>query len=417
MSILTQQRLTPNRASNKAKLSTWFRLPLLLLFTSTLFACGEAEKTPLLYTVNSSEHAINIPAKGELFADKSTVISAPMSNNGVQIIAWLAPEFSTVKAGDVIARFDGEAMQLSSQNHKNKQALTQQDIIKMKADLALELNYINKDIGIVNKEASFAEQFSIDDVRIRSKLDIIDSMQNVAYLGTKKDHLQWQSERFSDSSKGDMSLLEMQEQQQTNKLSQLDSSLSLLEVKAPHDGLLIFKANWRGEKIREGQPLWPGQKIAELPNIAVMKAKLFVLENEALGLVEGKPVTLQLNAYSEQTFSGKVESVAPFPKTIKRGDPQKYFEVIVALAEQNATLFMPGSKITATIAIEQSANKLIVPLQSVFAKQNQSYVYLYQNNDFIAQPVSLGQASLSHIEVISGLTANQKIALTDKDKH
>lgn len=393
------------------------RVLMALLLAGNIVACSEPEDTPILYTVTEKEHLITVPAKGELFADTSTVISAPMSNNGVQMIAWLAPEFSTVKTGDVIARFDGEAMQLSSEHHKNKQALTQQDIIEMQAKLALEQNNINKDIGIVNKEESFAEQFSIDDVRIRSKLDIIDSLQNLAYLSTKREHLHWQNDRFGDSSKGDMSLLKMQEQQQSDKLSQLDSSLSQLEVKAPHDGLLVYKANWRGEKVREGQPLWPGQKIAELPDITVMKAKVFVLENEALSLTKDKAVTFHLNAYSEQVFQGTVESVAPFPKTIKRGDPQKYFEVIVNLATQNTALFMPGSKIDANIIIAKSKDKLLIPLQSVFSKKNQTYVYLYQNNDFVVQPVTLGEASLSHVEVITGLTKNQQIALTDKDKN
>jgi multidrug efflux pump subunit AcrA (membrane-fusion protein) len=401
---------------NKISISYW-RILVAIVLPVFLFACQEESTSPLLYTVTSKTHAIHIPAKGELFADTSTIVSAPMSNNGVQIISWLAPEFSTVKAGDIIARFDGEAMQLSTQNHQNKHSLTQQDMIEMKSSLALELNSINKDINIVSQEKNFAEQFSIDDIRIRSKLDIIDSMQNSAYLSTKKEYLFWKSDRFDDSSKGDMSLLNMQQQQHEAKLTQLSSSLSLLAVKAPHDGLLVYKADWRGEKIRAGQPLWPGQKIAELPNLNVMKAKLFVLENEALALEKDKPVTFRLNAHDEKEFQGSIESVAPFPTTIKRGNPQKYFEVVVSLSTQNINLFMPGSKITADIIIEQATEKMIIPLQSVFSKKNNSYVYLYENNDFIEQPVTLGKASLSHVEIIAGLTTNQQIALTDKDKH
>ncbi|MFT5757340.1 MAG: multidrug efflux pump subunit AcrA (membrane-fusion protein) [Alteromonadaceae bacterium] len=391
------------------------KIIILLLFL-LLLSCQSEQSHPLLFKVERQGFTVDIPSKGELFAAKATIISAPIFSNGSQNIAWLAPEFSMVKAGDIIARFDGEAMQFQSINKENELAITEQDIIDKKGMLNKELDAINQDIAMVGKEKVFAENFSIDDVRIRSKLEIIDSLQNTAYLGSKQKYLHWKSGSFSESSTGDMGLLEMQQQQHQSKLKQLSSSLNQLEVKAPHDGLLVYKANWRGEKPRAGQSLWPGQKIAELPNINEMKAKLFVIESEAIALAEGKKVSLYLFAHVDKPFLGIIESVASFPKSIKRGDPQKYVEVIVKLAKQNIDLYVPGRKLQATIAIAKKPNKLIVPLQSVFNKKNQSYVYLYDGNKFKVANVTLGQASLSHVEIVSGLKSGQYISLTDQEQ-
>jgi len=385
------------------------------LLSLSIVACSEQESIPLLYEVTKQNFKVNVPAKGELFAAKATAINAPMSRQGAQNISWLAPEFSRVKKGDVIARFDGEAMEIQSKDRLNELSITEQEIIEKTGMLNKQLDSINKDIGMVGQEKSFAENFSINDVRIRSKLEILDSLQNTQYLGSKEEYLHWKNDSFSASSSGDMGLLEMKQEQSESKLKQLSESLSKLEIKAPHDGLLAYKANWRGEKPREGQSLWPGQKIAELPDISNMKVKLFVLESEAINLGIDKLVTFSLYAYADKTFQGKIETVAPFPTSIKRGDPQKYFEVIVLLEKQNTELFVPGRKLHANIEITTTSKKIIVPLQSVFVEAKQSFVYLYENGDYKSVPVTLGQASLSHVEILSGLKEGQKIALTNKE--
>ncbi|XQW85435.1 efflux RND transporter periplasmic adaptor subunit [Thalassotalea piscium] len=387
-----------------------------MLAVLILIGCSEQESTPLLYSVKEMPFDVIIPAKGELFAAKATVISTPMSRNGVQVISWLAPEYSHVKKGDVIIRFDGESMTVQSKNRRNELAKTQQDMLEKSGELNKELSGINKDITMVNEEKLFAEQFSIEDERIRSKLEIIESLQNAEYLGTKQNYLNWKNESFSESAKGDMGLLEMKQQLHQTKIDQLSESLSQLEVKAPHDGLLAYSINWRGEKARTGQTMWPGQKIAELPDTSLMKVKLWVIEDEAIDLAKDKKVSIRLNADAGHVFYGKVESVAPFPKTIRKGDPQKYFEVIAQLDQQNTALFVPGQKVEADIEITKNANKLIVPKQSVFSGQNQSFVYLYRSGKFIKTKVETGQSSLSHIEVTAGLSIGDKISLIEQEK-
>lgn len=378
--------------------------------------CSSENISPLLYTVKTESFAITVPAKGEMFSAKATIINAPMSSNGGQILAWLAPEFSIVKKGDVIALFDGEAMQEQSRNKEKDLALTQQDIIEKSGGLKKDLNNIKKDIVMVAQEKNFAEKFSIDDESIRSKLEILDAMQNTEYLGTKQSYLNWKSDSFSESSQGDLGLLEMRQQQFQSKLTQLSSSLSKLEIKAPHDGLLVYKSNWRGEKPRVGKSLWPGQKIGALPDTSVMKAKLFIRESEAIDLVPGIKVHFHLNAYADKLFKGEIDTIAAFPKSIKRGDPQKYFEVSVKLANQNQALFMPGRKIEADILVADKSDKMIIPLQSVFAKDNKSFVYVFDKGVFSQVEIQVGQTSLSHIEVTAGLSNGQKISLTDREK-
>jgi multidrug efflux pump subunit AcrA (membrane-fusion protein) len=387
---------------------------LILVSIFLLTSCQNEPDSSLVYRVTKESFSVDIPAKGHLFAAQATIISVPQTDSGVNNISWLAPEFSAVAKGDVIARFDDEAIRTKSRSERHLLAMTQQDFIEKKGALSQELNNINNDISIVGQEKIFAERYSIDDERIFSKLDIINAMQNTSYLNSKQDYLLWKNESFNESSSGEINLLEMKRNQSQNKINRLDSNLNHLEIKAPHDGLLVFEANWRGEKPKVGQLAWSGQTLARLPNTDNMKAKLFVAEQEAIALGVGQPVSLELLAYADQPVTGSVESIAPFPKSIRSKDPQQYFEIIVHLDVQNTQLFAPGLKLQASISVAAPQEKIIIPAQSLFTEDNKFYVYLYKNKRYEIAEVSLGKRNLSHVEITSGLSIGQKISLIDQ---
>ena len=172
-----------------------------------LISCSDETPKPLLYTVEANKLNVNIPAKGELFAAKATNISAPVTRRGMQNIAWLAPEFIHVKKGDIIARLDGEAMMIQAQEKTNELAITREEITEKNSSLEQQISAIKKDIGMIDQEKDFADKFSIDDIRIQSKLEILDQMQNAAYLGSKQEYLYWKNDSFSASSQGELGLL------------------------------------------------------------------------------------------------------------------------------------------------------------------------------------------------------------------
>ena len=385
-----------------------------------LSACSETKK-PLLYQLQEQDFAIIIPAKGELMAAKATVINTPTAGRFGKAISWLAPEYSLVKAGQVIAKFDGETMRIKSAERRNEIASTQQDAEKKNGQLTQQQESMNEDIGLISKEKTFADKFSIDDIRVLSKLDILDSMQNSEYLNSKGQYLNWTNDKFFNKAEGERALITMKLAQIESKLQQLTDNLVQLEIKAPHDGLLVYTANWRGEKPRVGEMMWPGMQIAKLPNINEMQLKLHVAESEAINLLTEQKVSFHLNAMTEEIFTGKIASVSPFAQTLTKGNPLKFFELIVNLDNQQKG-FSPGKKVLAYIEVQAPSKKLVVPLQSVFSENNQSHVYLYnpenkkknneKNDDFQQVAVTLGVNSLSHIEITSGLTAGQEIALS-----
>ena len=145
-----------------------------------------------------------------------------------------------------------------------------------------------------------------------------------------------------------------------------------------------------------------------------MQAKLYVLDKNAIDLEVGQKVNLTLDAYPDKNLSGEVLSVSGFSRTTKRGNPTKYFELMVSLDDQPSTL-QPGAKVSATVSVASSEVKIVIPLQAIFNEQSENYVYIKQGRSFSKHPVKTAGKNLYFVEVVEGLTAGDIIALSVPD--
>ncbi|WP_295803425.1 HlyD family efflux transporter periplasmic adaptor subunit [uncultured Microbulbifer sp.] len=386
-------------------------LGIILLSGSLLLsACTDKPSEPLLYRVHYSEREALVPAQGELEAESATAIQAPTSGPP-KFISWLAPEYSLVKKGDVIARFDGEQMRRKRSDAARELTQAEEDLREKRGALDTEQVAILADIGQVSVEKGFAERFAIDDDRLKSRLEILEEQLDTRYLQSKLTYLDWKNQRFATGAEGELAVLSVLQQKHSAQIQRLDQGMSELQIVAPHDGMLTYTANWRGEKPQVGTQVWPGHKVADLPDTSVMQAKLQVAEREAVGLAEGQVVTLWFETQPAQHFSAKVKSISAAPSTIERGNPQKYYQVVAAFDEQYPAQFKLDRGVRAEIRVADAERRLEIPAQCVFRDGAGAYVFLYQQGRFLRRDVSTGRITPTHIEIIGGLEPGDQIAL------
>ena len=385
-----------------------------LLICLILAACSEQVSTIPTYQIKLDTLKIVVPAKGELEAASSQAIAAP--GRQTMTIAWLAEEFQQVKKGEVIAIFDGEQISLKSRREQLAMMLLEKDILTKFSEQHQQEQEVLGEKELVQKEFSFAQSYNFDDLRIYSQLEIIDSMQNTEYLGVKDQFLDWKQQSVADQSKSAVEVLDIKKKGHADRLEKHQQALIKLEVKAPHDGLLVYAKNWRGDKPNIGQSISPGETIAKLPDLAKMQAKLYVLDKEALGLEVGQQVSLALDAYPEKPFSGQIQNVAAFSRTIERGNPTRYFEITVELDQKGNQIFLPGRKLTASITVDEKTSSIFVPLQTIDNENGDNFVYKKQGSRFIKQQVTTGTKNLHFVEIVKGLNDGDTIALSTPDE-
>ena len=328
------------------------------------------------------------------------------------MLAWLAEENTYVKEGDVIARFDSERIIRDKNEEEFAVLKLQQDIINSQASQTQEKQDIRSEQNFVEEEFAFVDRFAIDDLRIYSQLDIIDTLQNRDFLEAKDAFLAWKETSVLEQHDSATSVLDIQQQGHQRKLQQYLSALKQLEVTAPYSGLLVYVKDRRGEKPSVGNTIFPGSPLAEIPNLENLQARLYVLADDAIDLAETQQVAIQLDAFPDKTFTGQLSSVSAFPREIKRGNPIKYYELTATINEQDTSVLKPGRKLSATINVTEPQDAIAVPLQSIIYEQEQSFVYLQQGDEFKKHPVTTGRKNLYFIEITSGLAFNDAIALS-----
>jgi multidrug efflux pump subunit AcrA (membrane-fusion protein) len=387
---------------------------VLLLGALALGACAtEEQSTVPLFEVKESEFSIVVEGFGEIEAAQSQKILTP--GRRPMSLAWLKDENTYVEKGDIIARFDAQQITRDSREEELELMTLQQDILKSEAQQSQAVNDIDSDQTFVREEFAFVDRFAIDDLRIYSQLEIIDTLANRNFLEAKDDFLEWKETSIVEQHSNEMAVLDIRKSGVQTKFNQHQQALSSLEVVSPYSGLLVYEKDRRGEKPAVGQTVFPGRPIAQIPNLDNMQATLFVQANDAIDLAEGLPVSIKLDAFPNEVFEGEIAQVSGFPRSIERGNPVTYFEVTAKLIRQDKSMMQPGRKLRATIDVKAPSNTLVVPLQSLHFDDGSSYVYVQTSNGFERRNVSSGRKNLYVVEITEGLSAGDVIALSQPE--
>lgn len=380
-----------------------------------LVACSEAPQTQIpLYTIEQRAFSIQVGGAGEIEAAQAERIASP--GRQPMTLAWLAPENARVKQGDVVAKFDAERIMRDSRVEELEMQALQQDIVNSRATLGQQRSDIQSEQRFVKHEFEFVDKFAIDDLRLYSRLEILDTMQNRDFLDAKEDFLGWKEGSIGQQHDSEMAVLNIKHSGHAAKFKRYQDALSKLQVYAPYDGILVYERDGRGEKPTIGQTFFPGSAIAKIPNLDNMQARVFVLAKEAIDLAADQPATVFLDAYPQQRFKGKVKQVAAFPRSIERGNPVKYYEVVVTLIEQDKQLMQPGRKLSVQIDVKQDPGKLLVPIQAIFHDQGSSFVYRKQGGEFVRQQVQTAIKNQFFVEVTDGVQVGDEIALSQPEQ-
>lgn len=378
-----------------------------------LAACSKEDKisTPVI-SIATEPVTFEIHAEGELEAVKSTPITAPTASRRPQTLAWIAPQYSHVKAGEVVARFDGSGFQLEvDETSFEIQKIMYSMLAKDREIDNTQLSF-DAEAQVIDYEYDLAKQFNIDDPLLYTKIEMIEAGDNEEFLKAKAEHIDKIETNFEKKSESEKAVLQSSKQKQVAKLEMNNSSLSALEIKAPHDGLFVLEPHWDGTLPEPGKSVFPGSKLAKIPDLSVMQAKVFVPEVEAIGIKEGVAVSVTLHAFPDQSFEGQVSAISKTAQPKERDNPVKYFTVTVALNAKSNDFLKPGQRLDANIRVIEQDQGLVVPIQTVFREQDHTWVFVQKGKEFKQQTVTTGFCSSSLCTIETGLKDGDVVALS-----
>lgn len=188
-------------------------------------------------------------------------------------------------------------------------------------------------------------------------------------------------------------------QQIVSSQTALDNAQGQLNLAQTQAGDLTIKAPIKGQitkkYIEVGAEVNSGQKIAEIQQANTIKIIVSLPSEEVYRIEIGQTVKISDN------LEGIISSINPAADPITR---KVSVEIIFDNKDKD---LIPGTFVDVVIPVKQlektNANSIFVPLRAVNITQNNSYVFLVENNQAKKYLVTTGKTEGAMIEVITGL--------------
>lgn len=382
-----------------------------------LSGCSESQVSLPSIVVSDDPWEVTLEVAGELQAASETTIAPPAGAGWGLTLDWIAEPNISVQSGDVIARIDGTEVEkkLAEAAYEIRKLDIDRLLLQQGADTQLQNLAADQTITQERLEAADYYFSAIVGDENYARIDVIDAMENRHYLDARTGYLTNQKSKHEEKSAAEEAILQSRINAQDTQVQMQRNILGQLEMVAPHDGILVHKANWSGEYPKPGDSLFPGRAIASLPDLSKMQAEVNVPESQALGLKEGLSVTIWLDAYPERPLKGSIATVSHAAQSKERGNPAKFFTVTVDLDEADPSWITPGQRVRGEIILAQPGAVVSVPNQALFEDGQDTWVYVRDGNAFKRRSVQIGIRGLTRSSVENGLNAGESIALVSPE--
>ena len=183
-----------------------------------------------------------------------------------------------------------------------------------------------------------------------------------------------------------------------------DRQLRDTQIRAPFDGYVEKRLVNLGELVKTQMPVMAVVRVDPLKVIAEIPEKM------APWIHDGQPVQLQVDAYPDRMFTGKVSRISPAVSTATRAFP---FE---ALVPNKDAVLKPGTFARVHIESGKVDEVLTLPFMALQYRYGVNRVFVVDGDKLAARELKVGDRVGDRIEIVSGVKAGDRVAVTDVDK-
>ncbi len=388
---------------------------LLWFYNSSKGATGVSEKE--LITVQRVDYPLLVTASGTLFATRSVTIGPPQIRRENRFkLTRIVPEGTIVSEGDFVMEFDAttsaENLRTYTTQFQNIQEELQQK--RSNSDLTLRQARLNLEQVAANYEKlknklgqieGLESQITIEETRLQRDA----AQKNLEFLEKK---LKYQT----DSQAIDMQISRNNEKFYRDRMDTMNDAIDSLVVRAPIDGIVIYKRNYNNEAKEIGSYVTTMESVVEIPDLSTIRCKLLVDEADAGKIQPNQEVNVMVDAFPGRIFGAKIESIGAILKQATFDRPLMVIEAIVAFDDKNLKELRPAMTAKAQIRVGQYNQVLVVPLSSIQEISGRSFVQLWnaEKKDWDWREIELTASDSTTAVVKSGLQASDKIRAKPK---
>ncbi len=378
-------------------------------------SAGDVGNSDLLTSPKQGEFQVLVTTSGELRA-KNSIEIAGLPSSAMQLgfyrvaISDIIPEGTVVKEGDYVARLDKGDLQSKIQEVSLTLEQARSQFTQAKLDSALELS--EKRNNIVNLKFSMQEKLA-EMEQSRYEAPATQRMVKLEYEKADRAYSQAVENYEKQIALSVAKVIEKQSElnKVVNELNDLKKLEEQFTIKAPADGMIIYKREWSGQKRQVGSMVeaWD-PTVATLPDLTQMESVTYVNEIDIQKLSKGQIVSIGLDAMPDKLLTGEVSMVANIGEQRPNSD-SKVFEVVIQVNEQDTTL-RPAMTTSNEVLVSEVEQTTYLPLECLHVQDSLNFVFKRQGGRIIRQEVRPGLINENDVEILAGILPEDKVFLS-----
>lgn len=304
----------------------------------------------------------------------------------------LTLEASDMRAQLAQARANMLTVQIDLQNAKA--GGTPEQVAQLKADLQ------SARMQVKNLQKSVQELKNLVATHAATQQELIQTQENLTKqqgtlqtLEAKKRDL---SERESQSVEG----AQLRVSQAQNVVQSLEAKVASATVVSPAEGTLYSLP------VKSGDFVQTGQVLAEMADLRKVRVRAFVDEPDLGSLAVGQDVEVTWDGKPGKVWTGKTEQL---PEEVVARGMRSVGDVLCSINNSNLDL-LPNTNVDVRILVREQSDALAVPRAAVNEQGDQHFVFIVQGDHVELRDITVGIASSSMYQVLSGLSSGDMVA-------
>ena len=367
--------------------------------------------------VRKGEFIISVKTRGEVKSTRSVVIAAPQVPN--PSIVALADTGKMIHRGQVVVEFDAAQQEQYYLGFATSVRTVDSEIVQTKASHKItdELDGINLMTSGYNLERSKLEASKAEIVsEIEGAKNRIDVGTSEGQLGQVKTTIG----AHKVTQEADLEQLRQKKDKTVRDADRAKGYLDMMVLRAPIDGILNILPNTRASgsfgssmpPFKEGDKVWTGALIAEIPDLSEMRIELKLEEVDRGKLQLGQKLRIKVDAIPEKEFFADIDWISPIAALNWRGmgTTEKTFPARATLKNLDPRL-RPGMSASVEIIIESAPDRILIPLKASFLQGGKPAVYVQKGTNFEVRMIEVGRRNDTDLVVHKGLNAGETVAL------
>jgi multidrug efflux pump subunit AcrA (membrane-fusion protein) len=375
---------------------------------------GGEQTRDLIVQPERGPFRVTVTTTGELQARNSVEITGPREARRARLfnisITRLIPEGTVVEKGDFVAELDRSELTSRLQDVRLELQTAQSQFEQTRLDTSLTLSEA--------RDQQVNLRYAMEEAELRKEQAAYEapSVRRQAQIDYEKAQRDYEQAVANYETKVKQAEAQMREvgaelRKAENELADLEALSAKFTIRAPENGMVVYKRDRRGRKLTEGGTISPWDPtVATLPDLSVMQSITYVNEVDIQKVKARQPVEIGLDAAPNKRLTGVVTSVANIGEERPNSDA-KVFRVEVEIAQRDTTL-RPAMTTSNTIVVAEREDALHIPLETVHTQDSLTYVFARRGGSLVRQQVRLGLLNENRAIVDAGVRPEDDLYLS-----